>query len=85
MSQVLQGNFYESVQVQENIPLYSGMIPGSISTPNEESQNTSGEILYKVSRPTITIYLPPEEKANWTAVIICPGGGYGEIDINHDG
>ncbi|MHB1034043.1 MAG: alpha/beta hydrolase [Pirellulales bacterium] len=29
-----------------------------------------------VSRPTITIYRPPKEKATGTAVLICPGGGY---------
>jgi acetyl esterase/lipase len=77
--------FYGQVYGQVTIPLYSGTIPGSISTPDNESSNASGEILFKVSRPTITIYLPPKEKSNGTAVIICPGGGYGELDINHDG
>lgn len=26
--------------------------------------------------PTLTVYLPPKEKATGTAVVICPGGGY---------
>src|SRR5438132_1804502 len=29
-----------------------------------------------VTRPTITIYRPTKNKANGTAVLICPGGGY---------
>jgi acetyl esterase/lipase len=77
--------FYEPVQAQVTIPLYSGKIPGSISTPDEESRDASGGILFKVSRPTMTIYLPTKEKSNGSAVIICPGGGYGELDINHEG
>lgn len=29
-----------------------------------------------VTQPTLTIYRPAAEKANGTAVVICPGGGY---------
>lgn len=32
-----------------------------------------------VSHPTLTVYLPPKEKRNGTAMIICPGGGYWEL------
>jgi hypothetical protein len=28
-------------------------------------------------KPTLTIYLPPKEKATGAAVVICPGAGYG--------
>src|SRR5262249_38988839 len=36
-------------------------------------------------RPTLTIYLPPADKANGTAVIVCPGGGYGALALGHEG
>src|SRR4030042_4450347 len=36
-------------------------------------------------KPSLTIYLPPKEKANGTAVVICPGGGYGHLAIDHEG
>ena len=26
--------------------------------------------------PTISLYLPPPEKASGAAIVICPGGGY---------
>ena len=35
-----------------------------------------------VSIPTITVFLPPKEKRNGRAIIVCPGGGYGTIDWN---
>ncbi len=36
-------------------------------------------------KPTLTIYLPPKEKANGAAVVICPGGGYGALATDHEG
>ncbi|MCI0459232.1 MAG: alpha/beta hydrolase [Gemmataceae bacterium] len=35
--------------------------------------------------PTVTVYLPPADKATGAAVVICPGGGYGALAINHEG
>ena len=36
-------------------------------------------------KPTLTIYLPEEEKAVGSAVVICPGGGYGGLAVDHEG
>lgn len=36
-------------------------------------------------KPTLTIYLPAKEKANGAAVVICPGGGYGFLAMDHEG
>jgi len=36
-------------------------------------------------KPSLTIYLPPKQKATGTAVVICPGGGYGHLAIDHEG
>jgi acetyl esterase/lipase len=36
-------------------------------------------------KPSLTIYLPPTEKATGTAVVICPGGGYGHLAMDHEG
>lgn len=35
--------------------------------------------------PTLTTYLPPPEIANGTAVLICPGGGYGGLCSSYEG
>ncbi len=36
-------------------------------------------------RPTLTAWLPSREKATGTAVVICPGGGYGFLAEGHEG
>ncbi len=36
-------------------------------------------------KPSLTIYLPEKEKANGTAVVIFPGGGYGHLAMDHEG
>jgi acetyl esterase/lipase len=36
-------------------------------------------------RPTLTVYLPPADKATGTAVVACPGGGYGALAVDHEG
>jgi len=35
--------------------------------------------------PRLMVYAPPAEKANGTAVVICPGGGYGHLAMGHEG
>src|SRR5437879_3425595 len=36
-------------------------------------------------KPSLTVYLPPADKANGSAVVICPGGGYGFLAVDHEG
>jgi acetyl esterase/lipase len=36
-------------------------------------------------KPTLTIYLPDAAKANGTAVVVCPGGGYRTHAMDHEG
>lgn len=70
------------------IPLYDQEIPNSRNVINEEySRIEPGNILivYKVSRPSLTIFLAPKEKATGTAVIICPGGGYANLAMGYEG
>jgi acetyl esterase/lipase len=69
---------------QKVIPLYSDKIPNEISSPDEENTNVNGHIS-NISRPTLMVYLPAKEKATGTAVVICPGGGYGINAIKHEG
>lgn len=35
--------------------------------------------------PTLAIYKPAKEKAVRTAVVVCPGGGYGGLAMGHEG
>jgi acetyl esterase/lipase len=36
-------------------------------------------------KPTLTIFQPPADKANGAAVVICPGGGYQWLAVDHEG
>ena len=38
-----------------------------------------------INNPSITVFLPPREKANGTAVLICPGGGFRELVYDAEG
>jgi len=73
---------------QTIIPLYAdNNIPNSKPAPNEEVTEVKDGItrISKISIPTLTIFLPPKEKANGTAVVICPGGGYWINASSHEG
>ncbi|HRP56226.1 alpha/beta hydrolase [Agriterribacter sp.] len=70
------------------MPLYpENKVPGNLPGPDEEKSESNGGILRisKIKTPTLTAYLPPADKANGTAVIICPGGGYSIVAIDHEG
>jgi acetyl esterase/lipase len=36
-------------------------------------------------KPTLTLYVPAPEKATGAAIVICPGGGYGALAMDHEG
>ncbi|EIP98244.1 esterase/lipase [Opitutaceae bacterium TAV1] len=38
-----------------------------------------------VTLATVTVYHPPPEKNNGTALVVCPGGGYGVVVIDREG
>jgi acetyl esterase/lipase len=56
----------------QTIPLWAGAAPGALGTDETDI-------------PTITVYLPRTVTANTPAMIICPGGGYVNLAMNHEG
>tara|TARA_R110000868_G_scaffold163800_2_gene396144 strand:- start:18433 stop:19341 length:909 start_codon:yes stop_codon:yes gene_type:complete len=73
---------------QQTIDLYSSTIPNSKSNGIKEIElENDGQFFgYKnVSQPSLKIYLPAEQIATGTAVIICPGGGYGMESFKLEG
>ncbi|UFH52091.1 alpha/beta hydrolase [Spirosoma sp. KNUC1025] len=67
---------------QRVIPLYLNGVPNARAVPDQEVNN-AGQVVLNVSTPTLTVYTPPTP--NGTAVIICPGGGYGALVIKREG
>jgi acetyl esterase/lipase len=36
-------------------------------------------------KPTLTVYTPDKDKATGAAIVVCPGGGYGNLAMDHEG
>jgi acetyl esterase/lipase len=53
------------------LPLWPGAAPGALGTSDKDI-------------PTLTPFLPAAEKASGTAIVVCPGGGYGGLAA-HEG
>jgi acetyl esterase/lipase len=59
-------------RAQPSIPLWAGGAPGALgSAPTDQ--------------PELTPYLPPEGRANGTAIVIFPGGGYQHLSMEKEG
>ncbi len=74
---------------QTVIPLYEGKAPGSENWTWTEAENNNNQfktrVVYNVSTPTLTAYLPNPDIATGTAVVIAPGGGFHILSIDSEG
>ncbi len=75
---------------QKVIQLYNGAAPGSENWTWNEAQKDSNAwhtpVVYNVSHPTLTVFMPDTSvAATNTAIIIAPGGGFHALSINSEG
>lgn len=78
----------DSLKGQEIIPLYDGIIPNSKPSTDREvsARNKDGLMITRyVSNPTLIWYKPAKISDRHSAVIICPGGGYGALASSSEG
>jgi len=54
------------------LPLWSGPAPKAAAAPDEP-------------QPFLDLYVPEKDRANGSALVICPGGGYGGLAVGHEG
>jgi acetyl esterase/lipase len=54
------------------MPLWERGAPGEPATKSEDE-------------PVIFVYRPAADTANGTAIVVCPGGGYGHLAMDHEG
>ena len=66
------------------IPLWPNGAPGFENRKNEPEQ-AKDYWVKNVHNPSLTVFLPPKEKATGAAVIICPGGGHRLLVYNAEG
>jgi acetyl esterase/lipase len=70
------------------IKIWPDGVPGGKSAPGYSEQTIMDNGKPRVSRvtdPTLLVYPAPTGKASGTAVVICPGGGYTLLAIDHEG
>ena len=60
------------IQDGQILPLWSGPAPGAQGTQESDI-------------PVITVFLPRNMAPNTPAMIVCPGGGYVNLAMNHEG
>jgi acetyl esterase/lipase len=71
-------------QPSATLRLWDGPAPHAPEHPGPETFDAEGRVK-NVSVPTLSLYLPPKEKANGMAVIVCSGGGYAQLAVEKHG
>lgn len=71
-----------SAQKPIEIPLWPNGAPNTNGLKGEQEDLDGGRVA-NVVKPSITVYRP--EKPNGTTIIMCPGGGYARLAMNHEG
>lgn len=67
-----QPDYLRVVDTPKTEPLWSGAVPGALGTADADV-------------PALTIYQPNRMQATGTMVVICPGGAYQGLAIDHEG
>jgi acetyl esterase/lipase len=66
------------------VPLWQNGAPGFENRKNEPEQAKDWWVK-NIHNPSLTVFLPPKEKATGAAVVICPGGGHRNLGFNGEG
>jgi acetyl esterase/lipase len=65
-------DWMKAVTTPRTIVLWPDGAPGALGKEDADS-------------PALTIYLPAAPQATGAAIVVCPGGGYGALAIDHEG
>jgi acetyl esterase/lipase len=78
-----------ALATSDPIPLWPDTAPGEkgdIGAETDQPQKPDGvKRVTNVTKPTLTIFPAPADKATGTAVIVCPGGGYSILAYDKEG
>jgi acetyl esterase/lipase len=66
------------------IPLWSQGAPG-FESRKDIPEEARDYWVRRINNPTITVFLPPREKATGAAVVVAPGGGFHELVYVNEG
>jgi 2-keto-4-pentenoate hydratase/acetyl esterase/lipase len=78
-----------AIEPSETFPIWPGVPPGQTGAHGEEKRvEGRPRPFYQitdVSKPTVSVFLPPKEKRLGTALVIVPGGGLQRLAIETEG
>ncbi len=81
--------FLNALTQDRVVNLYDGAPPGSAAWDWNEAENAKNgwntRVVFNVSKPTLSVFLPEAGKANGTSVVICPGGAFRALSIDSEG
>jgi acetyl esterase/lipase len=72
MSLLLAATLLSSAVERPIVVLWPGGAPGAVGSEDAD-------------RPSLTVHRAAADKATGAAVVVCPGGGYGNLAIDHEG
>src|SRR5690606_24065900 len=73
-----------SQETPKVFPLWEDGAPG-FEHLKDQPEKAKDWWVKNIHNPSLTAYFPEKEKANGTAVIICPGGGHKELVFDAEG
>jgi 2-keto-4-pentenoate hydratase/acetyl esterase/lipase len=78
-----------AIEPSETFPIWPGVPPGQTGARGEEKRvENRPRPFYQitdVSKPTVSVFLPPKEKRLGTALVVLPGGGLQRLAIETEG
>lgn len=78
------GTSLEANLAPQVMALWPNGAPG-FESRRDEPELASNYWVRNINNPTLTVFLPPKDKANGAAVVICPGGGFRELVYRAEG
>ncbi len=77
---------FRAFSQEKAILLYPDGVPNSKTAPDGYVEKTDPhDWVFRVTQPRLIPYFPEKGKANGTAIVICPGGGYGGLASGYEG
>ena len=84
LAMLFAGSIFLRADEPAVIHLWTNGAPG-FESRRDEPEQMKDYWVRNINNPSITVFLPPKEKANGAAVLIFPGGGFRELVVKAEG
>ena len=70
---------------QQKLAIWENFAPGTEGRENQEEWGVENKLVRNVFQPDISVYLPSEAEKPTTAILVCPEGGYRQVEMRKEG